>query len=74
MRETPSIAEGAVEEGVKEVLGLTQRLALHSTESLQPLNRRHKLLLACERGHRDRHYLQLLAGEVGDRGTRHVVG
>ena len=33
-----STAEGAVEEGGEEVLGLTQRLALHRTQVLHSLN------------------------------------
>ena len=40
-----STAEGAVEEGGEEVLGLTQRLPLHRTQALHSLHQGRELLL-----------------------------
>jgi len=38
-------AEGMVEEGLEEVLGLAQRLALHCAQALVPRHQRSELLL-----------------------------
>lgn len=48
-----STAEGAVEEGGEEVLGLTQRLPLHHTQALHPFHQGCELLLEEEWWHRN---------------------
>src|SRR5689334_14719236 len=48
-----STAEGTVEERGKEVLGLSQGLALYRAEALLSLNQGCELLLKYERGHDD---------------------
>ena len=47
--EARSTAEGAVEEGGEEVLGLAQRLPLHRTQTLHSFHQSRKLLLEGKR-------------------------
>src|SRR5580704_3310839 len=69
-----STAERTMKERGEEVLGLTERFPLHRTQALHSLNPGRELLLAGDRWYRDWHQLELFAGQVGDRCTRHVVG
>jgi hypothetical protein len=55
-----SAAEGAVEEGRKEMLGLTQRLPLHATETFYSLRQVQKSLLMADVWHRDAHLANLV--------------
>ena len=48
-----STAEGALQEGGEEVLGLTQRLALHGTQALHTPHKGSELLLEAQWRHND---------------------
>lgn len=53
-----STAEGVVEEGNEEMLGLTQRLTLHRTEVLYALHQSREVLLEGKRRQRNQPSLQ----------------
>ena len=52
--------EYAVEEGLEEVLGLAQRLALHRSQALVPRHQRSELLLQRKGWNRNLELFQLL--------------